>query len=379
MAKGIAKDLLGAGGAVTYATNLCTGLIGFAAQYQLAAPSFTPPSTFDDVPKTRKDISSALPLMRSQHPVLADQGQALSQKNKLDGLKTAYAGQKQAVTDGENALRNYPERRSVNELDSELGRLSAEIGRVDAEMLEVGSNAKLLDEAFRFFQVRQETGSIACPLCGATKKTAAEWRTHMQAEIDATSLQPLRERKNLLAESARQVEASKKDIAGLNSRVNDERGRLKKQVTSLEQALSRILAATDDPLAVLDAEINKLSDKLDNLQDQVTMINQQFASFDDRLRDLDVFGRIGKAQKEIDQIEDIQNHASYQKMNALRTDTERYVEDVALVIEGVSSAVRSEAKARLESAGEAISAYFAKITDRPDFKGLAVTPTDKGT
>lgn len=378
LSKGIPQSALTAVGAQEYANKVLGDLKEFASAYHLAAPSIGGPAAFGGVQKFATDLPSAIHKLRNEHPVLADQGHFLIQRSTLEGLKVGYLLQQTATADAERALENCPDKRTTNQLDEAITRAKVEVATTDAEMREVSKNATILDSTLLFFENRMAGEQMTCPLCGQTSRTVQEWRAHIQHEIDAKNLTPLKAKKQDFANQVGALEKQKEEKALLHKKLSAEKLKLSASVAGIEKAIGRSVLPSDDPSAILDAEIKHLNDAIAGLQQQVSDINSRFDEFQRAVLDLDRFQRIGKAQQEMTKIEAIHEDDAYKQLKLIRKECEQYVEDVELLVEGLKNTVTVEAEKRLAGVQTAISSTFTNLTNRADFPGLKVSAVGDG-
>jgi exonuclease SbcC len=376
--KGVKQQDLTADGARGYASQIRGKLEQFAKTYHLTAPTIPAPADFSGVQQFRSELPQAIQKLRSEHPILADQGKYRLRKSTLDGLKSSYAAQQKIAGDAKAALDSYPEKRSIEQLSQELSTVKADVEKIEAEMKDIAKNAAVLDNALAFFQNRAVSEQLSCPLCGETTRTVEEWRSHIQEEIKAKNLTPLQERKQALGNMKASLEKAKEEIAALQVKATDESRKLLERASEVGKAINRPILENDDPIAILNTEINAANEALLSLQGQVEAINSTLDSFQQALLDLDRFQRIGRAQQEMAKIEAIGENEPYKQLKGLRSECEQYAEDVELLIDGLKNAVRAEAGQRLTAVQESISKTFTKLTNRPDYPGLKVSTAGDG-
>ena len=172
--KGIKSQDLTAEGARIYATKVRDDLQQFANTYHLAAPSISAPADFAGVQQFLAQLPTAIQKLRSEHPILADQGKHRVQKNKFEGLRSSYISQQKISGDADVALTTYPEKRSIDQVNEEVSAIKVDAEKIAAEMTEVAKNATVLDNALAFFQNRAVGEQLTCPLCGETTRTVEE-------------------------------------------------------------------------------------------------------------------------------------------------------------------------------------------------------------
>ena len=170
----------------------------------------------------------------------------------------------------------------------------------------------------------------------------------------------------------------KDEKVALQKKADHEKAKLLASIKDIELAIARTISETDDPVAILNAEINSLDEALLSMQGQVESINSSLEGFQQARLDLDRFQRIGKAQQEMVKIEAINENDAYKQLKALRKEAEQYAEDVELLIDGLKNAVNAAAQQRLTAVGKSISDTFTRLTKRPDYPGLRVSPAGDG-
>src|SRR6202041_3401688 len=378
LSKGILQSALTAEGAQEYANKILSDLNEFASSYQLSAPSIGSPADLSGVPKFVTELPSAIHKLRNEHPVLADEGRFLIQKSALEGLKVGYVSQRTAASDAETAFANYADKRTTDQQDDGIAAAKAEVAKADAEMREVSKNATILDSTLLFFENRMAGELMTCPVCGETSRTVQEWRAHIQHEIEDKNLSPLKARKQGFLNQVATLEKQKEEKRLLQNTVASEKLKLSASVAGIEKAIGRSLLPSDDPSAVLNVEITRLSDAIAGLQQHVSNINSSFDRFQRAVLDLDRFHRIGKAQQEMAKIEAIHDDDGYKQLKLIRKECEQYADDVELLIDGLKNTVTAEAEKRLAGVQAAISSTFTNLTNRADFPGLKVSPAGDG-
>jgi DNA repair exonuclease SbcCD ATPase subunit len=376
--KGIKPQDLTAEGARAYAAKVRDDLQQFANTYHLAALSIAAPADFAGVQQFLAQLPTAIQKLRSEHPILADQGKHRVQKSKLEGLRSSYASQQKVSGDADLALTTYPEKRSIDQVNEEVSAIKVNAEKLAAEMTEVAKNATVLDDALAFFQNRAASEQLTCPLCGETTRTVEAWRSHIQKEIEAKNLAPLQARKQELAKKSVALEKAKDEKVALHKKADHEKAKLLASIKEIELAIARAISQTDDPVAILNAEMNSLDEALRLMQGQVEAINFSLEGFQQALLDLDRFQRIGKAQQEMLKIEAINENDAYKQLKILRKEAERYAEDVELLIDGLKNAVNAAAQQKLTAVQKSISDTFTRLTHRPDYPGLRVSPAGDG-
>jgi DNA repair exonuclease SbcCD ATPase subunit len=378
LSKGIVQSDLTAEGAQKYAVKVRDALFQFANLYHLQAPSISAPTDFVGIQQFLAQLPAAIQKLRSEHPILADQGKYRVQKSKLEGLRSSYIAQCSAAAAADAALNNYPDQQSVDQLNQEVSILKTDLEKINAEMEEVARNATVLNDALTFFENRSVGEQLACPLCGEAIRTVEDWRGHIQKEIERKNLTPLQGRRQELEQRKTAAEKAKEDKLALQKKAAGEKEKLGASITEVEKTIARTISKTDDPAAILDTEIKTLEQTLVSLQGQAEAINSSFDAFQQDRLDLDRFQRIGKAQQEMSKIDAISEDDAYKHLKTLRTEAEQYAEDVELLIAGLRVSVKREAEQRLAAVQKSISDTFTKLTNRPDFPGLKVSVSPDG-
>jgi len=362
-------------GAERYAADIAARARKLASTFQLPELKFTEPHDFASLQKFRNELDGAIRNLQAQNPVLKNQADHLNRKANIEGLRSAYVARKNAFTAAEQELKSHPEVRSTDQLDAERIELQAQSSKLAAEMNEVAKNATILSNALEFFQKRLDAELILCPLCGQATKSASEWRAHIEKEIKANEiLEALQTRKRDLDSRAAILDAAKEQRLALAKKITDEKLRLEANIDGIGRLLERTLSPNDDPDGILSSEIRNIEDDLRLLQNQVSDVNAGLDQLREASQFLDVFARLAKAQEEIRKIEAISSSESFKEVMGIRADAEQLAEDVELLIEGLNSATNAEAKKRLDGVRASISDSFSKITARPDFAGLQITP-----
>jgi uncharacterized small protein (DUF1192 family) len=378
LSKGIPQTDLTAVGAQEYANKVLGDLKEFASAYHLTPPSIGGLTAFGGLQKFVTDLPSAIHKLRNEHPVLADQGHFLIQKSTFEGLKVGYLSHQAVTSDAVRELENYTDKRSIDQLDDAITLAKAEVAKTDAEMREVSKNATILDSTLLFFENRMAGERMTCPLCGETSRTVQEWRAHIQNEIEAKNLTPLKVRKQDFVNQVGALEKRKEEKVLLQKTLAAEQLKLSACVAGIEKAIGRSVLPSDDPSAILNAEIKRLNEAIAGLQQQVSVINSSFDEFQRAVLGLDRFQRIGMAQQEMAKIEAIHEDDAYRQLKLIRKECEQYVEDVELLVEGLKNTVAVEADKRLMGVQSAISSIFTNLTNRADFPGLKVSPVGDG-
>ncbi len=359
-------------GASEFARHIANDIESFCQKYHLSSPSFPALSALTDVQTLKAMLPNTVKSLRDAHPILSDQGKHLSRKNSLEGLRDSYATQAGEVAVAEQNLQAYDEKRSVTQLDQAVANLQEQVTKIDEEVDAIARNGNVLMSALRYFEERAESEILSYPLCGQRSQSAVDWRTHISNELEQQQLAPLKARKEEVVKECAVLQKTKADMTALHNKIVTERARAQKIVGSIEKAVGRQIAPGDDPVAIINQVISVIQTTLSTLENQVQEINGEFEGFQRNILDLERFYRIGKAQQELQRIESVDSNPSYLELRSFRVECEQYAEDVDLLVEGLKSAVRTEATARLTAAQNDISNTFKQLTDRPDFPGLNV-------
>lgn len=376
---GLNESAFSVEGALMYATELLGRIKSFCEQYQLSIPQLSQPHDLAELESFLRSLPDEIKKLRTQNPVLQNQGGLLTKKNRLEGLRENHVEQVQTATNAEQKIKDLPaDRQHLEDLNKDILTLSNGIGQVDAQMREMSQNAQVLDRALNFFRDRLPDEQLTCPICGETSKTVGEWQTHIQTEIEKRHLKPLQGKRDQLRKSLDSIEKSKATLGRLQEDVKSQKRRLVEIRRQIDQELGITLQETDDPGVILASQIEELTRQLSKLEQQVATINHQLSVFDTSPRLLDRLLRTSRTKTEIKQIEDIGENQEFKDLNAIRKECEQYAEDVELLIDALQRVTDAEAEKRLTNAQNTISTIFQKLTDRPDFPGLRVTPAKDG-
>jgi len=296
-----------------YAKEVVAKLNAFASQYSIPFAGVVEPQNLGDVDALVSNFPKSLQQLRSQHPILEDQGSLLTARTRLEGVKKGYDNQLSAVAEAEKAIGALPpEKRDIARMERTGAELDGQIAKLTKQIHEVSANAALLDKALGYFQSRAPSeNSVPCPICGQTSKNIGEWEEHLRLEIEHAHTLPLQTKKGELERAKSDANRDKRNLLVLNAKLERERQSLLRIKYEVEAALGAKLKETDDPGAVLAVKIAEVAETLKSLQSQVEEINSQLQAFQDSGRILDGVVRIGKTRGEISQIEGIQTSQAY--------------------------------------------------------------------
>jgi DNA repair exonuclease SbcCD ATPase subunit len=383
------KKLKGAGladvdftdeGSLRWARDLVVKLDTFASEYKLPSPGLSAPKDLAGIEGIAANLSRAIQQVRSQHPSLKEQGSLLTTRTRLAGLGQSYNAQLLKLSEAEKAIQALPaDKRDIGGLEQLIADLGRQIDALEHQIQEVSANAALLGKALDYFGARLPgEGTATCPICGQASRSIAEWKEHLNREIEKAQTRPLQEKKAGLQRTKSGAESDRQALLALKRKLEQEKQSLLAVKGEIEVALGATFKDTDDPGAVLAKRLEDVSGTLKSLESQVREINNRLQVFQDSGEILSGIVRIAKTRGEISQIEQIQSSQAYGEMVGVRAKCEQYAADVDLLIAGLQSVTEAEAAQRLGKTQKAISEFFSTLTARPDYPGLAVTPVADG-
>lgn len=362
-------------GAFRFAAGVANAVKDFAREYELAEVNVATVVDFAGLESFLSDLPSILEALRNQHPSLRNQGELLTEKSTLEGLKKNYEDQLGIVETTKHTIEAIPsDRRELDNLEKEIERLETEASRINAQMQEVSQNATILRDALTYFKARLSDKSLACPVCGETSKTASEWQDHIWAEIAKGHLEPLQGEADRVEESLKSLKEAKRILVEHQERLREELGRLGVSRASIEEKLGVRLKDGDDPVALLRTKIDSAEQALQASRSEVESVNRKLSEFEESVRVLDRLARVAKTVKEMERIESISQSERFKELSGIRRQCEQQVEDLELLAEGLRSVTNEEATKRLSGAQTAIAQTFEGLTGRRDFPGLRLNP-----
>jgi len=146
------------------------------------------------------------------------------------------------------------------------------------------------------------------------------------------------------------------------------------QRSNVEAELERKIKDTEDPAALLRAELANLEEELEKLATAVRESNQKLNAVEDSIIGLEQVIRVLDLEADIVGLLDVTESEEYQKVEDARLALEEFAADLDLIRQAVEAVLQESATAKLEAAGERIDEIFGKLANRPDFSGLEIDP-----
>ena len=242
------------------------------------------------------------------------------------------------------------------------------------ELRDANSRAALVDEAIKYLEKSSdEPIPSECPLCG---HKAADLLDHLRKEYE----QKIAKQTEKIKEKIKSLDSNIEDLQGLLKKHRDlsksfetAEGKLLQSRAAVAKVLGTRLEDDDDPMAILTKKLEAISKELKRLGDAVQRKQKNLTEIEEELDKISLVWEILELEQKKAVIERVKESSEYNRLESLRDDAAKLVEDVKAVKAAIAAASHKEAKDKISSAEKKIDSYFRKLTNYPDLKKLKMT------
>jgi len=142
--------------------------------------------------------------------------------------------------------------------------------------------------------------------------------------------------------------------------------------TDAAAALQREIAKDDDPLALLNRELQAIGSELGSQKKAIEKKGEKRIAIFEQLARLRTIDEILGLQRKKEIVERIWSTNEYKELDELMDKASEFIEDVQAIKGSLATASREEAEAKISAAGTSLEKYFCRIANHPTITGLAM-------
>jgi len=248
-----------------------------------------------------------------------------------------------------------------------------EIGRIEEEIHKSSARASLVREALKYLKdVASDNQRGQCPLCGTEapellNQLQREWEEKIEADVRALEA----ERKQQQIE-LRQLKSFRDQLEKLEQALAAAHSSSKACETDATAALQHEIAEDDDPLALLNRELQAIALELGSHKKAIEKKGEKRVAIFDELAKLRTIDEILGLQRKKETVERIWSTNEYKELDELMDKASEFIEDVQAIKGSLATASREEAEAKISAAGTSLEKYFCRIANHPTITGLSM-------
>jgi DNA repair protein SbcC/Rad50 len=355
--------------------ELASGIRSFCAKY-----SITDPRMPDECPEKRpvEYARDELQKLRKSSPALKERGTVLAQINTLGGLRDAYVKAEGQLKDAEDEIRKLPPgERDPAMLKEEIQKLDEDLKKKKEKRSEVDAKAAVLSEALTYFENLDIKGKTKCPVCGQGIESVESLREHYEKEIKKKAIGQLDEHIANVKAKREAVDDARDKVEKLQGDVKRKENAVAGQRAKIATALGKEISSKDDPVAILDRELDSLTKEKDKLEKQVEKVETDLANIETQINRIAKVLHLIRFQDDLATLSETRKTEAFERVQEARLRIEEFVRAAETVSRSLTRTLEEEAEKRLGAVRDAIGENFKTLTGRSDFPRLAVSPETK--
>src|SRR6266545_2833645 len=304
------------------------------------------PARWQSLPAFEKSAKQLLSKLRAATPDLQEQQRLLDRQNELARLKSAY----------ESALQQRDTiGKKTRELDKEHGGGKAVTARIasveqtrddeEARRRAIDALAVLIEEAINYLERIDEAGPTnRCPVC---ETEAPNLLATLRKKLEAA-------RQGQLAKIGDKIEGLKRSLEALSAidkayeKLDKQLARLVEELSTARREVGELLAKelsdADDPLALLNSQLEVLAHRLKQLSAAVQEKQETLEKIEEDLDKVHATREILQLAEKKQIADRIQESPEFQALEAARDRVAEFVADIEAVKSALSTASNEEAQ-----------------------------------
>jgi len=382
---GVEKGLTSSDFSETGAGQKCetvkTALVNFANQTGLTIPDLPLARTLDEQQNFADSAKQSLRRLRDEQPDLKQQKELLEKQSQLQKAQQTYKD----LLGGLQELNG--ERKHIHETDGDQEKMRLRISNELSPKFEDAKNrrneidkgAGTIEEAIKYFEaIKTPIDRQSCPVCGKPIDDMMHLQMHLKelrANLDK-DLAPIREEIEKYEIENKHLEKLIKGLSDLDEKISTQSGLVMEHKSVTETVLGREIKDTEDPIVILEGELNKIQEELEKLETTVKESNQKLNDIEDSILGLEQILRVLALEANIDDLVKIRETDEYKEVENDKFELEKFAAGVELICQAIENVLQTSAEAKLEAAKDSIASIFQALANRPDFLKLEIDPDD---
>jgi len=235
-----------------------------------------------------------------------------------------------------------------------------------------------IQEAIKYFEAvdTTTTAKVLCPVCEELVENVQHLQVHLGEILEGLGedLAPIQEEIELHETEVKRLQELIVKLDELDLKIGAQSEQVATQRNNVEAELGRKIEDTEDPAALVRAELANIEEELEKLAAAVRESNKKLNAVEDSIISLEQALKVLGLEADIVGLLDVTKSEEYHKVGAAKLALEEFAADLDLIRQGVEAVLQESATAKLEAAGERIDEIFGELANRPDFSGLEIDP-----
>ncbi|MFO7773251.1 MAG: SMC family ATPase [Dehalococcoidia bacterium] len=376
--EGMGEEYITEKEALHRAKGIGEAVISLAQELGISDLPITMPQSFGEVAQFRDDVKDKIDAVWLHSPDMVKQTTLERKQRGLATLVGRYEDVKKAEAEAQTERDKFVQQHGdETALVKALEAQQEEITRVEEDIHKSDARASLVREAVQYFrEVVSDTEKKYCPLCGAKapqllNQLESEWEDKIEVEVRALEA----ERKERQVE-LKQLKSFKDQLEQLEKALAVARSSLEECRTQVTVALQREIGKHEDPLALLNKQLQDIASELESQQKAIEKQGEKRIAIFDQLAKLRTIDEILSLERKREIVERIWSTKEYKELDKLIDKASQFMEDVQAIKGALATASREEAEAKIGAAGTSLDKYFCRIANHPTIRGLVMEVTE---
>ena len=360
--------------ALARAKGIGEAVISLARELGITDLQITMPRDLGQVAQFRDEAEDRIDAVWLHSPDMVKQTTLERKQRELTSLVGKYQDAKKAEAKAQAGRNEFVQQHGDEATLAKAAEAQQqEIRRIEEEIHKSNARASLVREAVQYLKdVASDNEREQCPLCGTKapellNQLQREWEEKIEANVRALEAERKKQQIKLkqLVSFGGQLEELEKALAAAHSSS-------KACKTEVTAALQREIAKDDDPLALLNRELQAIASELGSQQKAIEKKGEKRIAIFDQLAKLRTIDEILGLQRKKETVERIWSTNEYKELDELMDKASEFIEDVQAIKGSLATASREEAEAKISAAGTSLEKYFCRIANHPTITGLAM-------
>ena len=374
IAEGVEEEAITEQEALHRTKDIGEAVISLAQGLGVSDLQITVPQSFGEVAPFREELKNKIDYLWLSSPDMVKQTALERKQRELGSLIGEYQDAKKAAAEAQTGRDEFVQLYGDEATLVKAAKAQQEnITEVEDQIRKSNAKANLVREAVQYLkEVVSDTDRRRCPLCGADapqllNQLKSEWEEKIKVEIRDLELQRNEHQTKL------------KDFGPLKGQLEDLEGKLAKALSSLEECIEKVAAALqreigkhDDPLALLNTQLQKITSELESREKALEKKGEERIAIFDQLAKLRTIDEILSLERKREVVERIWDTREFRELDKLRDKASQFMEDVEAIKSSLAAASREEAETKITAAGTSLDKYFCRIANHPTIRGLAM-------
>lgn len=360
--KGLKENQLDKKGALEIASKVKEQLDKFASKVGVSVGNLQVPEQWTDLYEFQEVVDAEIKRFRSEMPDVKKQQELFKRRAEITELKEKYKEQKKGWKSVKSDY-DIKEKETIK-MKVEVGELEKKISELEKERSEVSARGVVIREAINYLELEGIDTNV-CPVCGTKKldllgHLQKEWVERYEKIIGKIQdeLDRCEKRRCEVKAWFEEYNRIKRSFESAYERVAEVR-------KEIGEALKREITAEDDPDAILNNALKKVSKKLEELEKAVENKQEKLNGIAFSMGKMQIIVGILSLEEKKRIVEQIQQSSEYLRVEELRDQMAILVDDVEKIKEAISEASHEAAEQKVTAAGGAIDNYFRRIANHP--------------